>query len=265
MAGTSMVVAPSSIAGVDVLVPGTAEFEGALTRLLGGHHFDGVRDSLPYSVIVRNRTARRIVLMAVLFEVQPTPGANLKRTLKRVGNLEAFADAGVGIKAGGLWFVSLSNADGAVNGHDVAAYAGSRGSLAAAEMNNRLADSASIACSLDCILFEDGSFVGPDRGLAGKVRTYDRLMKSILGETEILAHVSSMRGNTFEEVKAYLTHQAGQGQSDPLDMYAQAVAGRARSMLRALEIAGPTGQVEMFDQSDARLRLLKSLPKITRQ
>ena len=236
---TSMVVAPSSILGVDILGPGTAEFEDALAQLLEGRQSDAIRDALPYSVIVRNRTARRIVLMAVLFEVQPTPGANLERTLKRTGNLEAFADSGVGIKPGGLWSVSLSNA--------------------------RLAGSAAIAGSLDCVLFEDGSFVGPDRGLAGKVRTYDRLMKSIAGETELFAHVSSMRGNALSEVKAYLTHQAAQGQGDPLDMYAYAVASRARSMLRALEIAGPASQAEMFDRSDARLRLLKSLPKITRQ
>src|ERR1035441_8815588 len=67
-----MKVEPSSVADLDLIGPGGAEFaefKAAIESLLGREPDDLLKPALPYSVIARNHHARAVALLGIRFDM----------------------------------------------------------------------------------------------------------------------------------------------------------------------------------------------------
>ena len=66
-----MNVAASTVSGVAIYGPGSAEFEAGLAAILGTLPKELLKAALPYSVVVENTGARTVSFFGVRFDMQP--------------------------------------------------------------------------------------------------------------------------------------------------------------------------------------------------
>jgi hypothetical protein len=172
-------IEPSAVPDVDLIGPGTADFRAALELLLGREPDETLRQALPFSVIVRNKTGRAIALLGVRFDMigaraRPYSVVHYSDTLR---NPEK-----AGLKPGAMRFVCAEPlyTELVLRGKVNPLEADKRGRM---NLEN-LARAREIRASLDCAAFDDGQFAGPD-----SLGAFDRLRLEREAEIEFVNEV----------------------------------------------------------------------------
>ena len=149
-----MKITPSGIAGITLLGPECAEFNAALTPLMGRAPRDLLAPALPYSVIVLNGSGRAISLLGVRFDMTG-PNAKPYSVIHYADSLRNPEKSD--FLPGTARFVCAEPSFTAlVLGRD--------GELSSRGRNNldNLRRVLGIGATLDCVAWDDGRFEGPD-------------------------------------------------------------------------------------------------------
>lgn len=180
-----MKIEPSSVAEVELIGPGTAEFREALEFLLGGEPDEALHAALPYSVIVRNNASRAIALLGIRFNMIGEQGKqySVVHYADTLRNPEK-AD----LTPGAMRFVCAEPLyTGIVLGRKPAL----REAEQRARMNlSNLAKAREIRASLDCVAFDDGHFAGPD-----SLGAFERFAAEREAEIAFLGEILNSNGN----------------------------------------------------------------------
>jgi hypothetical protein len=149
-----MQVKPSSVADVELIGPGTAEFKEAIQLLIGGEPDDVLKPALPYSVIVKNNHSRAVALLGVRFDMVGRK-AKPYSVIHYADTLRHPEKANLG--PGTMRFVCAEPLYTDLvlrRARDI----DRRGPMNLSNLRTVLR----IRASLDCAAFDDGQFAGPD-------------------------------------------------------------------------------------------------------
>jgi hypothetical protein len=152
-----MQVEPSSVADLDLIGPGAAEFaefKAAIESLLGREPDDLLKPALPYSVIARNHHARAVALLGIRFDMVG-PQAKPYSVIHYADTLRHPEKAG--LAPGAMRFVCAEPLYTDLvlrRGREI----DPRGPMNLANLRKAV----QIRASLDCAAFDDGRFAGPD-------------------------------------------------------------------------------------------------------
>ncbi len=214
-----MKVAASTVSGVAVYGPGTAEFEAGLAELLGTAPKELLKAALPYSVILENIDTRVISFFGVRFDMQPPKG----RQVSVVHYADSLRNPEKGdFRPGAKRFVCAEpEYTGLLIRGDVAPRTRGRMNL------DNLRRMIETRVSLDCVAFEDGSFEGPDSQGA-----FERLARERETELAFAAEVIERAGDGSGGFEKFLYLAV----EDPEDRARRMIS---RKMLEALKAGGP--------------------------
>jgi hypothetical protein len=210
-----MKVSPSSVAGVTLLGPGSAEFERELAPLLGRAPRELLASALPYSVIVANDSTRSIALLGVRFNMT---GPYAKKysvihyadSLRNPDKADFLAGTKRFVCAEPSFTALLLRRDGDLS---------SRGRSNLDNLRRML----DIGASLDCVAWDDGRFEGPDTQGA-----FDRLEQQREMEQTFLDEVPAMSLAAAEKLLL-------EAAEDPRERARRAIA---RKLLEGLQSGG---------------------------
>jgi hypothetical protein len=175
-----MQVEPSSVAGVELIGPGTPEFQAAIESLLGREPDDILKPALPYSVIARNNRSRAVAFLGVRFDMVGR-GAKPYSVIHYADTLRY--PERPNLASGTMRFVCAEpRYTDLVLSH--AREIDQRGPMNLKNLRTVLR----IRASLDCAAFDDGQFAGPD-----SLGVFDRF------ETEREAEIA-LQKEVLEEV-----------------------------------------------------------------
>jgi hypothetical protein len=213
-----MNVTPSGIEGVEMCGPETPEFKVALVDIVSPEIRDLLLPSLPFSVIVGNRSELAITLLGVRFDMTG-PKAKQYSVVHYADTLRnpEKTDLGPGAKR----FVCAEAAYTALAIRSDAAPA-TRSRMNLENLRRML----QIRASLDCVAFSDGSFHGPDSqgGL-------ERFAQERSSESGLLAQVLKLESPSLAPIEELLFNAV----QDPVDRARRAIA---RKLIEALESGG---------------------------
>jgi hypothetical protein len=182
-----MKITPSGVAGTSLLNPASAEFEDALTPLLGRAPRELLAPALPYSVIVSNDSGRSIALLGVRFDMTG-PYAKSYSVIHYADTLRNPEKGD--FHAGTKRFVCAEPSFTAlVLRRD--------GELSSRGRNNldNLRRTLGVAASLDCVAWDDGRFEGPD-----SLGAFDRLARQRAMEEAFTRLVASASDSGAETI-----------------------------------------------------------------
>jgi hypothetical protein len=205
---------PSSVRGVELIGPGDATFEQAITALLGRAPGDALKPALPYSVIVRNTHSLALALIGIRFDMI----GRGRRSFSVVHYADMLRHAErAALTPGAMRFVCAEPlyTDMVMRGADEV---GPRGPMNLEKL--RTVDSA--RASLDCAAFADGWFGGRD-----SLQAFERFEAERVAE---LAFITSLLEPGCE-VDALI---AGAGEVSA----EKALRALARKLSQALEAGG---------------------------
>jgi hypothetical protein len=171
-----MQVQPSSVADLDLIGPGAAEFKAAVETLLGREPDDLLTPALPYSVIARNNRPRAVALLGIRFDMDG-PQAKSYSVVHYADTLRHPENAG--LPPGAMRFVCAEPLYTDLvlrRAREIAP----RGPMNLGNLRKAL----QIRASLDCAAFDDGHFAGPD-----SLGAFDRLEIERAAETAFLDEV----------------------------------------------------------------------------
>jgi hypothetical protein len=227
--------APSTIAGVRLIAPGTEEFERELEPLLGRAPRELIAPALPYSVIVANDSGRAIALLGIRFDMtgpyaKPYSVIHYADTLRNPEKSD--------LQPGSRRFVCAEPSFTALllrRDDDLS----SRG------RNNldNLRKTIDIRASLDCVAFDDGRFEGPDTQNA-----FERLAKQRRMEASFPIEV--VRMNTVD-AERYLRTAVEDTGNRPCRML-------ARKLLEALESGGQEAMMQQASQHRLKMAVWRA-------
>jgi hypothetical protein len=213
-----MKVAASTVSGVAVYGPGTAEFDAGLAGILGTAPKELVKAALPYSVILENTGLRTVSFFGVRFDMQPRKG----REVSVVHYADSLRNPEKGdFRTGTKRFVCAEPEYTAllIRG-DVAPRTRGRMNL------ENLRRMVGTRASLDCVAFEDGSFEGPDTQGA-----FERLACERESEMAFAAEVIRRLSEDSDGFESFLYSAV----EDPADRARRTIS---RKMLEALKAGG---------------------------
>jgi hypothetical protein len=149
-----MQVEPSSVADVELIVPGTREFKEAIELLLGREPDDVLKPALPYSVIVRNSHSLAVALLGVRFDMvgrkaKPYSVIHYADTLRYPEKANLAPGTMRFVCAEPLYTDLVLRRASQID---------RRGPMNLSNLRQVLR----IRASLDCAAFDDGQFAGPD-------------------------------------------------------------------------------------------------------
>lgn len=159
-----MQVEPSSVADLNLIAPGTGEFQEAIELLLGHTPDEVLKPALPFSVIVRNGHSRAVALLGVRFDMvgrkaKPYSVIHYADTLRYPERAN--------LAPGTMRFICAEPL------YTDLVLRGAREIDKRGPMNlNNLRTVRRIRASLDCAAFDDGRFAGPDS--LGAFERFDR-------------------------------------------------------------------------------------------
>ena len=184
-----MKVAASTVAGVEIYGPDTAEFEAGIAKVLGGVRRELLKAALPYSVIVANNAARIISFLGVRFDMLSRNGkpASVVHYADSLRNPEK-GDFRPGTKR---FICAEPEYTTLVLRGDVAPR--TRGPMNLDNLRRML----NMRASLDCVAFEDGEFAGPDSQGAFERLAREREME--LAFAAQMAALATDGSNGFEK------------------------------------------------------------------
>ncbi len=142
------------VSSVELIRPQDPAFNEALETILGRPADDILKPALPYSVIVRNRDSRAIVLLGVRFDMLGPNGK--KCSVVHYADMLRHPEK-ADLRSGALRFVSAEplytnlvlRRESTID---------PRGPMNLKNLRTMLR----VFPSIDCIAFEDGQFIGPD-------------------------------------------------------------------------------------------------------
>ena len=211
-----MKITPSSVTGITLAAPESAEFEEALGPLLGRAPRELLAPALPYSVIVTNHSGRAISLLGVRFDMTGSHGKpysviHYADTLRNPEKSDFLPDTARFVCAEPSFTALMLRRDGDLS---------SRGRNNLDNLRRML----DFRASLDCIAWDDGRFAGPD-----SFEAFGRLAQQREMEAEFVAAVA---GASAPEADRLLTAAV----DDATDRTRRALALK---LLEGLETGGP--------------------------
>jgi hypothetical protein len=149
-----MQVEPSSVVDVELIGPGTPEFQAAMGVLLGREPDDVLKPALPYSVIVRNKHSRPLALLGVRFDMLGQKAKSYSvihyaDTLRYPEKTNLAPGSSRFVCAEPRYTEMVLRREQEVDG---------RGPMNLKNLRRALR----VRASLDCVAFDDGQFAGPD-------------------------------------------------------------------------------------------------------
>lgn len=176
------------VSSVELIRPKDPAFNDALEIILGRPPDDVLRPALPYSVIVRNRDARAIVLLGVRFDMVG-PKAK-KYSVVHYADMLRYPEK-ADLRSGADRFVCAEPLyTNLVLRPDIAL--DPRGPMNLQNLRTMLR----VMPSIDCVAFEDGQFIGPD-----SLAAFERFEREREAEAAFLAELNE-RGLDAENVLA---------------------------------------------------------------
>lgn len=223
--------------GVALLIPGSTDFLEALSSHVDSDGRDALRPIEPYLAIVRNDTGRPLVAAVVRYERLNRTGQIFYANsiwLTTQNQERRKAQPGEKILIGPFGGFSrllrdrLRLQDPAVASSDVARRAA------------EFAEEAAVRITLDSVVFDDGTLLGPDKaGLEWKLREYLRAERELRAEILRLPH-ASRRQHLIGIVED--AEFAVELELQPADAHGAHRAGTARVLLNLLENAPSEAQ-----------------------
>jgi len=149
-----MKIAPTAIAGVDLIGSGEASFAKSVEQLYGRAPDAILLPALPFSVVARNRTPRAIALLGVRFDMlnpqgKPYSVVHYADTLRHPEKAALQPGASRFVCAEPLYTDLVLRRGAEVN---------ARGPMNLQALRKAL----QIRASIDCVAWDDGEFAGPD-------------------------------------------------------------------------------------------------------
>jgi hypothetical protein len=174
-------IEPSGVPDVDVIGPGTEEFQAALQSLLGREPDETLRLAALFSVICKNNAGRAIALLGVRFDMIGERGKrySVVHYADTLRNPEKAA-----MIPGALRFVC---AEPLYTELVLRRKLSQREADKRARMNlDNLGKASEIRASIDCAAFDDGRFAGPD-----SLGAFERLALERAAEMAFIGEVLS--------------------------------------------------------------------------
>ena len=171
-----MQVEPSSVADVELIGPGTAQFDEAIELLAGREPDDILKPALPYSVIARNNHSRPLALLGVRFDMvgrkaKPYSVIHYADTLRYPEKANLAPGAMRFVCAEPRYTDMVLRRENEID---------RRGPMNLKNLRTVLR----IKASLDCVAFDDGQFAGPD-----SLGAFDRFQSEREAEIALLEEV----------------------------------------------------------------------------
>ncbi|HVW09295.1 MAG TPA: hypothetical protein VHC90_11975 [Bryobacteraceae bacterium] len=230
-----MKITPSTIEGVRLIAPETAEFERELAPLLGRAPRELIAPALPYSVIFANNAGRPISLLGIRFDMtgpyaKPYSVIHYADTLRNPEKSDLQPGTRRYVCAEPSFTALLLRRDGDLS---------SRGRHNLDNLKKTL----DISASIDCVAFEDGRFEGPDTQGA-----IERLAQQRQMEASFLIEVVSMSAVDADRCLRAAVEDAGDRARRVL----------ARKLLEGLESGGPEGMLRLASQHRLKIAVWRA-------
>jgi hypothetical protein len=230
-----MKIGPSTIEGIRLLAPDTAEFERELEPLLGRAPRELIAPALPYSVIAANDSGRAIALLGVRFDMtgphaRPYSVIHYADTLRNPEQAELQPGARRYVCAEPSFTALLLRRDGDLS---------SRGRNNLDNLRKMLG----ISAFVDCVAFDDGQFEGPDTQGA-----FERLAKQRQMEASFLIEAVSMSAVDADRYLRAAVEDTGDRARRTL----------ARKLLDGLEAGGPAEMMARASQHRLKMAVWRA-------
>ncbi|MEP6714479.1 MAG: hypothetical protein ABJC09_02830 [Terriglobia bacterium] len=199
-----MKVHPSTIPGVAIHGPQAQEFRSALGTILGHEPQVELQPAIPFSVMVSNNSARAVAFLGVRFDLLDARGK--RSSVVHYADTLRYPEA-ADFRPGARRFVCAEPAYTALvmRGEPITA----RGRMNLDNLRRML----QVRATVDCVVFDDGEFAGPD-----SERTFDRLTAERVIEAGFLAELEAA-----EDRAAFLATTAGDSRERVLQTAARKI------------------------------------------
>ncbi len=238
------VVTSNSISEIEVVGPESPAFSGAVAEILKGVRNPNVEALVPYSIVVRNRSAQNIEGVAIRWTLTDSVGKSVDeistRTLFDAKPDHQFAP-GRSFLVAPYWLV-----DGPPTGNRPGIT--SRSTDVSALLQRYRAQK-TIGISVDGVLFASGLFVGPDTG-----REFEQLHAMLTADRSLAAALLQKHqgGAPTDSIAAWLKAKAGSSSS----AFGSGVKGtdwiahyEGVAAQRLLMVLSTRGEAEMLDRA----------------
>jgi hypothetical protein len=192
---------PSSVPGIEIIGPDNPGFNAVASEIIGNNQIEILRSALAISVVIKNTGTRPIVFYGIRFEYVTNAGNSVATTLYK--NLRF--PISIPFSPGQMRW------EPAQPGGSTAQRSGQAASLVASKSWNQgvafYTSRQAITASLDCAIFSDGQFAGPDISQA-----FNRLQAEAAANLQLLQELRQAKDVSDLDLRQMLDRIAASSQ-----------------------------------------------------